>query len=483
MLMTHDEKLKLIQANKNNPVMLAVFMLQDNPNIIRSTGGLYLYNGKCYDLLSDEQLDKMYLNFCINNEITSSWKIVTMVIRAFFAYEKIKDVAAFNTEEGLLCFNNGILNIYTKEFVAHSPDYYFDSFISVDYNAAATTCPVFLKFLNEIFNDDKETVTNIIRLGGYLLDTSCAAERMFLFDGEGSNGKSVLMNTLMLFFSKDQISPLSLDVLATNSFSKELLVKSRVNFSAEQKRASLDVEEIKKIVTGDPIEINRKFKISLCFIPKTKIIVACNGAPRFNDTTHAIYRRMLVIRFFNQYLTPLEYSQIKNPEKMNVFLKDKELFSKIKLETSAILNLFIEGLVDLRENKYEFIESNNSVVAMNDFKRSNDTIREFLEDNYEIHDTEETTLTDIFEHYRVWYKWNVQDNGTIKFRKNEMGKRLRSVFKVESTGQKYKWNEFTQRSERETMYPVRLISQPAPIEEMLGTDVEEILEEQPALNI
>ncbi len=91
-----------------------------------------------------------------------------------------------------------------------------------------------------------------------------------------------------------------------------------------------------------------------------------------------------------------------------------------------------------------------------------------MEDNYVITDGEEkTSLTEMFEHYRTWYKWNVQDNGAIKFRKNEMGKRIRSVFKVESLGQEYVFNPETHRSERETMYPIKLIEAPADVDAIM----------------
>jgi putative DNA primase/helicase len=337
-----------------------------------------------------------------------------------------------------------------------------------------------MNYLNNTFNNDQDTITNIIRLGGYLMDTSCAAERMFLFDGKGSNGKSVLINTFRLFFAPDQISPLSLDSLASNGFNKELLVKSRVNFCAEQKKSYLDSEEIKKIITGDLIEVNRKFKITLTFSPKTKIIVACNGLPKFNDTTHAIYRRMLLIRFHNKYLTPTEYAAIKHPELCGAFPKDKELFDKLKLETSAILNLFISGLLDLRANKYEFNDSADSIAAMVDFKRDSDTVREFLEDNYEVaEDGVETSLRDIFDHYREWYRVNVQDAGAMKFRKNELGKRIKEIFDVENSGQKFIYNGSLQRSERETFYPIKLTQTPEDVIE----EIKEKFEGQEVLGL
>lgn len=467
--MTIEQKMQIVKDNWNDPILLATFLLEECQTIVRCNKALYLYNGKCFDLLSDADLEIMYRDFCVEFGVTKAWKLKGLVLSSFWSDSSIRTIDKMNDYTDLLCLNNGIINIDTREFIPHSDKYYFDSYIAIDYDKSQEDCPVFREYLNNTFSGDDSTITNIIRLGGYLLDTSCAAEKMFLFDGSGANGKSVLINTFQLFFSEDQISPLSLDTLASTSFSKELLLKSRVNFCAEQKKAYLDSEEIKKIITGDKMEITRKFQISLTFTPKLKIISASNGLPKFNDTTHAIYRRILIIKFKNQYLNETEYAKVKHPETSRVFLKDKTLFDRIKKEKTAIFNLFLDGLVDLRGNNYEFIESGDALEAMLDFKRDSDTVREFLEDNYEVgEEGEYTSLRQIYDHYREWYRYNVQDGSSMKFRKNEMGKRVKDIFGVDSVGQKYIQNPESGSLIRETCYPIRLIPMPTiPVEEVL----------------
>lgn len=468
-LTDQDSRADFIRKSQASPFIIAQELIKDNPDMVRSGENVYRNNGKCYDLLTDKNLEELLYDFCKYYGADKAWKSVSSVIRALLVSSDIKKVPIMNDYPEHLNLLNGVLNIHTKEFKSHPTDYYFDSMVNIDYLPENKDCPVFMEYLNNTFNGDKDTMGNIIRLGGYLLDTACRAERMFLFDGNGANGKSVLINTFSLFFSDDQITPLSLDKLASESFSKELLIKSRVNFCAEQKKSYLDSEEIKKIVTGDRIEIERKFKISLTFTPKTKLIVACNGLPKFNDTTHAIYRRMLLIRFHNQYVSQLEYNKISNPAKRGTFLKDPLLLEKIKLEKSAILNLFIEGLIDLRKNNYEFVESADSNAAMYEFKRDSDTVREFLEDNYEADEDGKMPLSHVYNNYKYWYSRNVS-TGIMKFRINEMGKRLADVFGIKSLGQEFFFNGETQRSERQTVYPIREKTEPQ--EEHIATPEE-----------
>ena len=462
---------QLAKDNWNNPVMLALLLFKENPYMLRCNETLYIYNGKHYDLASSEDIDAIFLRFCIDNEIPKSWKFVTSVVRALMAYSGIPTIQNMNDYHGLICLNNGILNVFTKEFVPHSPDYYFDSCSDVDYDPEAVDCPNFKQYLSSTFSNDKDTIENVIRIGGYLLDSSTKAQKMFLFDGQGSNGKSVLLDIYSSFFSHNNVSALSLEKLASPGFNKELLLKSRINVSAEQKKGNLDAEEIKAIVSGDLITVERKYQISVSFRPNVKILANSNGMPTFSDKSHAIYRRMLMIKFNNCFMSSQDYKQIPNPESKHIYLKDENLFDKIKQERTAILNLFIEGLIALKNDNYQFIENEASYASMSAYKRDSDTAREFLEDNYEacIGTSEKTSIQEVYEQYRYWYSRNVSATG-LKFRSNEMGKKVADVFGLEPVGRGYRYNSEIGRSEKVTYYSIRPIPEPSIIDGEILTE-------------
>lgn len=445
-----------IQANKKDPIALAVAMIECSKGLIRHREAIYEYNGKCYDLVTDKQFDAMFLDFCITYEITKEWKSIGLVIRALVAIKKIKTIDEMNAYEDLICLNNGILNIRTKEFIEHSPKYYFDSYINVDYNSSQKECPAFNKYLKEVFSNDEDNIKNAIYLGGYLLDTSCKAERMIMMDGPGGSGKSTLLNAYSLFFHESQITALSLDELASKGFDKELLIKSRVNFAAEAKKSYLESEEVKKIITSDYISVNRKYQLPITFRPKTKIIVACNGMPKFSDTSDGVPRRILIFRFHNRYKPKNKVDLIPHAKKVAIYPEDNELFEKIKAEKTAILNLFLEALIELRKNKYRFIDGVDSIEAMKEFRRDMDTVREFLEDNYEIDFDYKTSITSIFNYYRDWYRINVQDSGIMKFRVHEMGKRIKEIFGVNSNGREVLRN-YNDELKKISVYPLKRI--------------------------
>jgi putative DNA primase/helicase len=475
-----EDRIESIRKNCKDPVVMAMYLLQDNATMVSCNDALYIYNGKCYDFISDKDLDRMYLNFCIEYGITNAFKNVNMVLRALIVYPGVARIEKMNDYPNLMCLNNGILNIHTKEFIPHSPTYYFDSAINVDYDPNATSAPNFVAFLNHTFNGEQDTIANIIRLGGYLLDTSNAAEAMFLFNGNGGSGKSTLINTFSMFFhqsmdEKNQVTSLTLEQLASGTFDKICLLNSRFNQCAETKKGHIESEEIKKIVSGDVISISRKFKEPVNFRPKLKIIVACNGLPTFTDTSDGTYRRIVIIEFTNQYKRPSEYAKIKNPELKNIYVMDTDLNKKIMAEKSAILNLFIGGLIDLKNSKYEFVASASSEASMEVFRRESDSCREYLETTYEIDSSGEITLKDIYEGFRFWYRQNVQDYGGIKFRSSELAKRVKETFGLASTGRKAYYNNDTKSYERLSFYPLRLINPPITEEEHVDKQIEAFL--------
>ncbi|MDP9317271.1 MAG: hypothetical protein M3R24_41520, partial [Chloroflexota bacterium] len=75
---------------------------------------------------------------------------------------------------------------------AHQGDYITKQ-LGTDYDPAAT-CPLWLKFLDEVFPDDVALVRYLQRAIGYSLTGDTREQKLFVCYGKGRNGKSVLLN-------------------------------------------------------------------------------------------------------------------------------------------------------------------------------------------------------------------------------------------------------------------------------------------------
>jgi P4 family phage/plasmid primase-like protien len=460
-----DRQYTISQIQKE-PLSLSIYMMEEMRELVRCNNQLYEYNGRCYDLLTEDFFHAKFHIFIRKYGIVKSWSFRKEVYASLLAMNEIPSISQFNDYASLMCIENGILDIYTRTIQPHSSKFYFDSHINVSYdpqkaNEHGYACPVFMKFLADIFSNDEDAINNIIRLGGYLLDTSCKAGKMFLFDGDGGTGKSTLINAFTMFFTRsndhtNQVTAISLDELASNSFDKKDLINSRFNQCAESKKGYIDAEEIKKIVTGDLIKVSRKFEDPVTFIPKTKIIVACNGLPKFTDTTDGIYRRLIIFKFRNKFRSQKEIDLCGyNPQKY--FIKDPSLPEKFSQEKSAIFDLFLQGLIALKKDEYEFVLTEETLSLLKEYKRDSDSLREFLEDNFYVDFKEELPISDIYISFKNWHKRNIADGG-FKYRSNELAKRICEVFDIKSSARKVALNTESGKYERMTCYPLKEIT-------------------------
>src|SRR5690606_12471122 len=140
---------------------------------------------------------------------------------------------------------------------------------------------------------------------------------------------SVLLEVMRHVFGADNTTAISIDDLVKDTHKVRLIGKS-LNLSGETGMKSLlHSEEFKKIVSGDPITGRDLYQQTVEFVPRAKIVVACNELPQFSDRSSGTIRRMLVLRFH------------KNYEKLGT--ADPFLAEKLKAEAPGILNLLIKS--------------------------------------------------------------------------------------------------------------------------------------------
>jgi hypothetical protein len=257
-----------------------------------------------------------------------------------------------------------------------------------------------------------------------------------------NSGKSTLINVYLMLWNENQISSLFLDDLVAKGFDKESLVTSRVNVSGEQKRSYLDTELIKLVSEGARISISRKFLKTVSIRLKTKLLITCNGMPKFSDASEGIARRLCITTFRNMYVPQDEYEEHKKKGELymrsrRIKMQDRDLPEKFKLEKQAIFNVFLKALQELRERKYAF---HTSITEIAQFKSDNDTVTEFLTGNYMLSEQTDAsdwvTIQEVMNHYRQWYIDNVGTIHSLKLRTNELGRRVSELFGIISSDKK-----------------------------------------------
>ena len=108
--------------------------------------------------------------------------------------------------------------------------------------------------------------------------------------------------------------------------------KNKLNICSEEKGGQIDSEELKRIISGDQVSIQRKYQNGASeLIPKTKIVVAVNNMPYFNDTTFGTIRRLIMFHFRNRFVSEADYKNEEDPEKFRIFKRVDKFFLEKEL--------------------------------------------------------------------------------------------------------------------------------------------------------
>lgn len=454
----------IIVNAKGLPIVIAQYLKEDLGDIIVCDEQLYSFNKKYYEPLDGVVFGRKFLSFLTGHGLSNYWTSSREKETAA-ALLRLPSVThtALDNYEAILNFKNGVFDLDSMELVPHKKDFYFSWYVNIDYNPKATAAPVFTEFLNSTFNGDQDTIETLLMIGGYLLYPRITMEKMFVFLGNGANGKSTLINIFQMFFDEKFITSLSLMTLSGKGmvFQREQLMHSKLNIAGEEDEGRINSNEIKKIISGQAIDIARKNKDGVNFKPRTKIIVDSNGVPYFQDNSHGTKRRLFIINFNNTYLDTKDYAQALidygNPANYHIYpMKDyDEMMKAITAELPAILNMFLAGLKRLKELKWQLPVSKHVGESMAEYENVADNWKTWMKATYQL-DTTTNFLgieySQIYDDYQAWYVENYGKHSAIS--KIKFSKRLQDFYKVKPT--KTVKRDMTGKLIHFTYYPLKL---------------------------
>lgn len=389
----YDEKKKL-RLNTNR----CISYLQQILYCVIKNGSLMVLNQKegIYEEFTEELIGTI-LRYLMNSTLPDSWKKY---------YEKdifdglLREVPRVDSEiidDSLIALNNGVFNLNTMKLVPYDKSHIFTSKSPVNFIKGAI-CPQFIKAMREIVCDDEELLMCIQEIFGYTLINNTKGERAFYFVGVGSNGKSFTAEILTKIVGKKNVSNIQLSNFSER-FGIEGIVGMNLNIANENEVGSIkSTENLKAIISGDSINISRKFKKAINYKPTVKLVFLLNTLPDTLDNTHGYYRKILIVPF----------NRVFKQEEM-----DKNLKEKVSEELSGILNWAIEGAKRLMNNDYKFTECEAIKKAIKAYKEEQNPVEAFSKDALIYEEGYSETKKDILDAYKLWIQGqNISSRGT-----------------------------------------------------------------------
>ena len=307
--------------------------------------------------------------------------------------------AGFN-RQNVINLLDGVLDLETMTMQEHSPAFMSSVQIPRCYDPKAE-CPKTRRFISEIMDGVKEKEILLQQMCGSIFMKDNKLNRAFFLMGEGSNGKSVLLELLRYVIDPRNCSTVRLSDMA-DRFEPLRLKNSLVNITIETQINLRGAEDaIKTVISGETISAAHKGVDALEFKPRCKIICACNNFIHSKDVTHAFVRRLKFVIF---------------PVIFNEKTANDNLLDELKAEAAGILNWMIEGWHMLNESG-KFITTGEEAETKEEFLILANPLAGFVRFYLSnVHDIKLTTSDMFEEHYRTWAKKaNVQPLSVIEF--------------------------------------------------------------------
>ncbi len=266
-------------------------------------------------------------------------------IRAMLEVAKnLRSIATLTTDFDrnpfLLTVRNGTLDLRTGELRSASSDDLITRSSNISYDPSAK-CPRWLQFLAEIFTMDLSLIDFIQRAVGYSLTGDTREQCLFILHGNGANGKSTFLEIVRrLLGPHATTTPFATFMIQRNVGAPRndlaALVGARLVLASEAGQdASFDEAVIKQVTGQDRIAARFLYGEFFEYKPQFKIWLATNYKPIIRGGDDAIWRRIRLIPFNEQF---------KGDK------RDSSLPDKLKEELPGILAWAVRGCLDWRRN-------------------------------------------------------------------------------------------------------------------------------------
>ena len=290
----------------------------------------------------------------------------------------------------LISCENGIVDLKTGLLREGRREDLITMSTGTNYNPDAK-CPLWKQFLNEIFEGNTELIHFVHKALGYSLTGDMSEQALFFCFGAGANGKSVLISVLQKvlgdYSHNVPFSTFQKQGARSNTNDLAALELRRFVVSSEALGGNrLDETVLKNISGGDPVSARYLFKEFRTFIPHCKIWFFVNHKPLVKDDSYGFWRRVRLIPFTRTF------------EKDK---QDKQLASKLQIETEGVLAWLVEGaLLWQKEGLIPVPKAVEEATAQ--YQRESDILSDYIYERCVVRDDVQVKAIDLWKSYTAW---------------------------------------------------------------------------------
>jgi putative DNA primase/helicase len=322
-------------------------------------------------------------------------------------------------DPGLFGVENGVVDLRTGELLPGTPEQMIYSHSLVPYNPAAQA-PRWERFIQEIFDGDQETIRFVHKALGLSLTGLTKEQVFFLCYGNGSNGKSTLLQTVLNVIGKDYGMSARIESFirkgpsGSSSIPNDIMEMKGKRYVVTTEPSStvlLDEARLKSLTGGDSTRARLLNKNEEEFTPVPKIWISFNRRPDIRDDTDGFWRRVRFIEF---------------RAKFDGDKRDRNIQETLATEHEGILAWLVRGAIHYYQDGLE--APAKMLAASKEYRSESDMFAQFIEVALRPAEPGEfLSRKDVKTAYREW-RYREGDNDVRPWELRELDKRLVADF-------------------------------------------------------
>lgn len=264
-------------------------------------GNAYYYNDSYWQMIDQTELAKFLSDVAVgcslNKKIAISASIVKILVQQFHSYASRTELEG-NDDCVKINLFNGTLKIDSEGCTLEpfSADDFMRYQLSVAYDENAQT-NLFQQFLNRVL-PEKESQDFLAEYIGYALTNNLKLEQCLLLIGSGANGKSVVFDIVNALLGNENITHYTLSQLCNeNGYYRSMISGKLLNYSSELGTNLSDVDMIKKLISGEPVDARNPYGRPFTVRKYCKFMFNTNSLPTSVEISDAYFRRMNFMQF------------------------------------------------------------------------------------------------------------------------------------------------------------------------------------------
>jgi P4 family phage/plasmid primase-like protien len=365
-------------------------LLVKHPNLKKNEAGIIFdYDGGVYKMLSDVEIssiilrdlyDDMLWGYRTGKCVSDKLKCLLSII-PYLVLNDDRDASTLNLKNGLLNINTRVLRPHTPEYVS-----LIQSPVSYDPEATAPTWNECIKSWME--GDEAESKALMLQqFSGYTLTPTMSYDKALFLVGDGGNGKSTFVDTIAMVVGDMATSHIDLEDLY-GMFGMQALIGKRLNVIEEVHGNYYQSNKLKKLISGESVTVNMKFKNAFYFKPQAKFVFAVNIMPRVDDTSAGMERRTCAIVFKNNFRN--------HP---NTALRNSG--GVLAQELSGILNWMLDGVKSLHET-HKFVVTKEQEELLREYRQENSAVEGFIAECLDFAEGATAGTRELYDNYKEY---------------------------------------------------------------------------------